>query len=74
MTIPMSTAKCPICNAGVRPRAENAAFPFCTARCKTIDLGKWVNEEYRIPVEDADLEDELDGADGRSNSGKDMPH
>jgi endogenous inhibitor of DNA gyrase (YacG/DUF329 family) len=23
-------------------------FPFCSARCKAIDLGKWFNEEYRI--------------------------
>lgn len=27
-------------------------FPFCSFRCQTIDLGKWLNEEYRIP--DAD--------------------
>ena len=25
-----------------------AHFPFCSDRCKTIDLGKWLNEEYRI--------------------------
>ena len=24
-------------------------FPFCSARCKGVDLGNWVNEEYRIP-------------------------
>lgn len=23
-------------------------FPFCSARCKTVDLGKWLNEEYAI--------------------------
>ncbi len=23
-------------------------FPFCSSRCKTIDLGKWLKEEYRI--------------------------
>ncbi len=23
-------------------------FPFCSARCKAIDLGKWLNEEYAI--------------------------
>ena len=31
-------------------RASNKAFPFCGPRCKTIDLGKWLNGEYRIPV------------------------
>lgn len=33
-------------------------FPFCSKRCKSIDLGKWFNEEYRIstPItEDEDL-------------------
>ena len=42
-------ASCPICNAAARPREDNPSFPFCSARCKTIDLGKWMNEEYRIP-------------------------
>ena len=28
------------------PLPEN--FPFCSARCKTVDLGKWLNEEYAI--------------------------
>jgi hypothetical protein len=33
----------------VLPRSENAAFPFCSSRCKLLDLGKWLGEEYRIP-------------------------
>jgi endogenous inhibitor of DNA gyrase (YacG/DUF329 family) len=41
---------CPICGAEVTPRSANKAFPFCTARCKSIDLGKWLNEEYRVPA------------------------
>ncbi|MCG9129208.1 DNA gyrase inhibitor YacG [Candidatus Poribacteria bacterium] len=34
-------------------------FPFCSKRCKSIDLGKWLNEEYRISTpltNDEDLE------------------
>jgi endogenous inhibitor of DNA gyrase (YacG/DUF329 family) len=27
------------------------AFPFCSFRCQTIDLGNWLSEEYRIPDE-----------------------
>jgi endogenous inhibitor of DNA gyrase (YacG/DUF329 family) len=42
------------------PRAENGAFPFCSRRCRTIDLGNWLDEQYRVPVSDAS-EDE-DGA------------
>jgi len=52
--------KCPICDGEAKPRAENQAFPFCSPRCKTIDLGKWVNEEYRIstPASDEEAENE----------------
>ena len=44
---------CPICKAPVtagRPTNPNA--PFCSARCKTIDLGKWISGDYAIPVRD----------------------
>jgi len=30
----------------------NPRFPFCSERCRMLDLGRWVNEEYRIPEED----------------------
>lgn len=65
-------ANCPICNAESRPRGENPAFPFCSARCKTIDLGKWLSEEYRIPVEDPDPE-ELEAAQSSSDDGSKTP-
>ena len=67
--------KCPICDGAVKPRAENASYPFCTARCKMIDLGKWMNEEYRVPVEELE-EDEVGAAssDGRSKTDEDMRH
>lgn len=47
-------AICPICGGEVGPRKENPCFPFCNARCKTIDLGKWMNEEYRVPADDSE--------------------
>ena len=45
---------CPICKKPVKPRGENAAFPFCSPRCKQVELGKWLNEEYRVPTEEDD--------------------
>ena len=45
---------CPICGAEVKPRGANKAFPFCSDRCKSIDLGKWLSEDYRVPAEEAD--------------------
>jgi len=37
---------------------ENPWRPFCSERCKLIDLGKWAAEEYRIPGEKAGEEEE----------------
>lgn len=41
---------CPICKK-TTPWEENAWRPFCSEKCKLIDLGKWALEEYRIPDE-----------------------
>jgi len=51
---------CPICRRNVRPRADNPGFPFCSPRCKAVDLGKWLDEAYRIssdPAEDEDADE-----------------
>jgi endogenous inhibitor of DNA gyrase (YacG/DUF329 family) len=40
------TIKCPICKKEVALGAPD--FPFCSERCRLIDLGKWANEEYKI--------------------------
>jgi hypothetical protein len=40
---------CPRCGAAVEWTAENRFRPFCSERCKLIDLGGWASEQYRIP-------------------------
>jgi endogenous inhibitor of DNA gyrase (YacG/DUF329 family) len=45
-------ALCPICSQAAANRSQNPAYPFCTPRCKQIDLGKWLSEDYRVPVPD----------------------
>lgn len=40
--------KCPTCGKQVEWK-ESVFRPFCSERCKLIDLGKWVSEEYRVP-------------------------
>ncbi len=35
-------------------RDEWPTFPFCSTRCKTIDLGRWLGERYRLPAEEVD--------------------
>jgi endogenous inhibitor of DNA gyrase (YacG/DUF329 family) len=37
---------------------ENPWRPFCSERCKLIDLGKWISEEYKIPIKS---EEEVEG-------------
>ncbi len=44
---------CPICKRALLvdledPRAEWPAFPFCSERCRALDLGRWIDEEYRV--------------------------
>lgn len=43
--------KCPTCQRDVAWQAEQVFRPFCSERCKLIDLGEWVMEEKRIPGE-----------------------
>ncbi len=61
----MSESLCPVCKKTARPRSENASAPFCSARCKTVDLGKWLNEEYKVPAEEESLSAE--GGEGEGN-------
>jgi endogenous inhibitor of DNA gyrase (YacG/DUF329 family) len=43
---------CPRCNAQVAWSSENPYRPFCSERCKLIDLGDWAMEKYRVAVEE----------------------
>ena len=38
--------KCPICKKDVQP--GNPEFPFCSERCRILDLGNWASEKYVI--------------------------
>jgi endogenous inhibitor of DNA gyrase (YacG/DUF329 family) len=43
---------CPICHGATLPRAQNKAAPFCSPRCKLVDLGRWLDERYRVETPD----------------------
>jgi uncharacterized protein len=47
---------CPICKKPLEepPPGEKSYFPFCSDRCKLIDLGRWLSDAYQIPVKDDD--------------------
>jgi endogenous inhibitor of DNA gyrase (YacG/DUF329 family) len=44
--------KCPTCQTEFK-RSDTEFPPFCSERCKLIDLGHWLNEEFRIPGDPA---------------------
>jgi endogenous inhibitor of DNA gyrase (YacG/DUF329 family) len=52
--------RCPICKRPVPVPPPNATreqrqmYPFCTDRCRLIDLGRWLDGAYQIPVKDDD--------------------
>jgi len=56
------SASCPICKKAVKSTAPD--FPFCSGRCRTIDLGKWASGSYVIssPVTDAEEPIREDGS------------
>jgi len=49
---------CPQCGKEMVWDTSNRFRPFCSERCKLIDLGKWANEEYRVEQREQELPDE----------------
>lgn len=45
--------KCPQCGEPADPSSNNPARPFCSRRCKLIDLGDWIDERHSIPGDDS---------------------
>jgi len=44
------TKTCPLCGKPAK-WDDNPFHPFCSERCKLIDLGQWASDKYRIPGE-----------------------
>jgi uncharacterized protein len=68
------TVPCPQCGAPVAWTPESRWRPFCSERCKLIDLGAWASDSYRAPVDalpDADaLAAAFDDAQQRPPTGR----
>jgi endogenous inhibitor of DNA gyrase (YacG/DUF329 family) len=45
---------CPQCHASILWSVDNPYRPFCSERCKLIDLGQWATGAYRIPQVERD--------------------
>lgn len=53
----VTTVKCPTCQRPVVWSTDNAWRPFCSERCKQVDLGAWAAERFAIPGEPAEQDD-----------------
>lgn len=53
-----SEVQCPTCGKPVTWSEASPFRPFCSERCKLIDLGAWASEEHRIPGDDVILADD----------------
>lgn len=42
---------CPQCGGPSAYASTNAFRPFCSERCKNVDLGAWASEEFRVPTQ-----------------------
>lgn len=49
--------RCPVCDATV-DLVATPTVPFCSDRCRLIDLGRWLDESYSVPVTRKPDEDE----------------
>jgi endogenous inhibitor of DNA gyrase (YacG/DUF329 family) len=54
---PSLKLRCPICKKIVK--SSDADFPFCSDRCRTIDLGKWASGAYVVSSPTSDEEEPL---------------
>lgn len=54
----MSSVRCPICDTPMPGDwSEYPDYPFCSKRCRTIDLGRWLSEEYKVGGGDGPSDD-----------------
>jgi hypothetical protein len=63
---------CPICGREAPPRRgdpPNPSFPFCSPACKLVDLGRWLDGDYRIGT--APVESTAQGEGGQLGGGDD---
>lgn len=51
--------KCPRCGLSALYSSENSFRPFCSERCKIIDLGAWAEGKYAIPVQELKYDERL---------------
>ncbi len=43
--------RCPSCGQTIQPVSVSQFLPFCSDRCRLVDLGRWLNEEHSVPCQ-----------------------
>jgi endogenous inhibitor of DNA gyrase (YacG/DUF329 family) len=66
---PARQVACPGCGAPAEYSPANPWRPFCSERCRLVDLGAWASESYRIPVKGGPGEDGIPGDDDEGSPG-----
>lgn len=61
----MKWLRCPVCQERFDPQTS-PAMPFCSERCRLMDLGRWLNEENSVPLEET-AEDDFPASDWEDN-------
>jgi uncharacterized protein len=61
--------KCPSCKKPVT--ADSGDFPFCSERCRLIDLGKWASGQYVVSSPVHDISDEMEAPELRRDPDED---
>lgn len=58
----MFRPRCPSCDMLAEPGISDKYLPFCSERCRLIDLGRWLNEEHALPCDALDSDEEESGS------------
>jgi uncharacterized protein len=58
-----TTVKCPTCRRPVEWSETSVYRPFCSERCRYVDLGAWLTEKHKIPEDSTAAPEETPGLD-----------
>lgn len=64
----MTQCVCLVCGKRFES-ASSPAMPFCSNRCRRIDLHRWLGEKYSVPIEPAEETDDLEDGPRRPDEG-----
>ncbi len=61
----MAEARCPTCGRLFEPQSS-PVMPFCSERCRLLDLGRWLDERYAVPCERDEEESKVESGESRA--------